>query len=184
MLLDIAGNPTDNQGGIASYLGLILLTDIATHATPPKSNGSTLAARTQWTGDVIPKAGKGFAKFEIVPYKGGVNAELVGETFGKSFKPMLTFSIAGTDQDKAEFENVYRHGKFAALYLDREERAYLHGTAAAPVIIETVSANFGDSPEAFKGSLFTLMCYANYGHAPYAGAITWLTGTGSSSSSL
>ena len=175
-LADISKAPSNNMGGTSQNFWLAKVDDLdwdaVGAATPPSSDGVTVAARTAWTGNFIPKVGKGFAKFNGTYNMGGATAESQGEYDGKSFLAKVPIHVAGTQDDLLDFLNTHRHGDFVLIYEDKEGVRYAHGTPVNPVKVgDGTLLNFGENAAAKKGAVLAFEANSNYAHAKYAGAI-------------
>ncbi len=188
-LADIGAVASNNMGGTGRIFHLAKVEDVDWTAVgiaiPPDPDAATVAERTAWTGNIIFKAGKGFAEVAGTYDKGGSTAESQGETDGKSFKVKIPIHVAGVKADNLDFVNSQRHSNFVLVYTDKEGITYMHGTKMNPVKIgDGTSLSFGENAEAKKGSVLAFEVNSNYAHAIYAGAIDLIpSASGSASAS-
>jgi hypothetical protein len=92
-----------NPGGVDAQIWVIAKEDVDLTTFPaPAVDGSC-----SLTGDIVPKAGKGWARWDIMEDTGELIAESVGDPGNKSFKHSIEGYVPKADAEKsAIFQNI------------------------------------------------------------------------------
>ncbi len=155
-LEDLAVCPNDElQSGLSEVNIYYILEDHIDKMVVPPPAGTYEEAGTI-TDDIVPKTGKGFARFRAMVNENELTDGLTGNTGNMKLQTSLEFFMSKLEPKIQGFKRKFRNSGFVFIVIDRNGTKFAVGNLLNPAYMTQANGTTGRTGEDNTGTAFIL----------------------------